>query len=227
MRCAPYTIGMSAQLIPAINADSFEELTRRVRMLEPLAEKYGITTVHIDVADGTFTENSIWHDAKDLVGFETPLELEMHLMLTDMDTRIEEWLFRPVSRIIFHVEAAHDPAFVIQKCREADTGVGIAVRPETSCELTKPYWQTVDCIQLLSVIPGRAGQAMDAGTPDKIRALRHACPSCIIVVDGGVSADNARGIIDAGANGLVAASAIFGSDDIEKAIEALTRKVQG
>lgn len=216
---------MSAKLIPAINVDSFEELERRVRLLEPVAARYGIDTVHIDVADGTFTENTIWHDAGDLVGFETPLIIEAHLMLADMDHRIEEWLFRPVSRIIFHLEASHDPVFVIQKCREAKKEAVVAIRPETSWEALEPYWNTTNAIQLLSVIPGRAGQAMQTDAVDKIRALRGACPSCIIEVDGGAGVANVRALKDAGANWIVAASAVFDAPDIEKALAELTRSI--
>ncbi|MBI1957307.1 MAG: hypothetical protein HYS44_02520 [Candidatus Niyogibacteria bacterium] len=212
-------------LIPAINAETFEEVVRRIRMLEPLAEKFGFNTVHLDVADGTFTENTIWHDARELVGFETPLAIEAHLMLAEIDMRLEGWLFDPMTRIIFHKEAAHDPSFVIQKCRDAKIGVGIAVRPETDWKVTKPYWSAVDCVQLLSVIPGRAGQAIQEGTTDKLRALRAACPSCTIEVDGGVSARNAKELKDAGADWLVAASAIFDAPDVEGAIANLTQAV--
>ncbi|MBI2039197.1 MAG: hypothetical protein HYT22_02895 [Candidatus Niyogibacteria bacterium] len=212
-------------LIPAINAETFEEVARRIRMLESLAGKFGFDTVHLDVADGTFTENTIWHDARELVGFETPLKIEAHLMLAEIDMRLEGWLFDPIARIIFHVEAAHDPAFVIQQCRDAKKSAGVAIRPETAWEATQPYWQTADCIQLLSVVPGRAGQAMHEGALGKLRALRAACPSCTIEIDGGVTAENAPALKEAGADWLVAASAIFDAPDIGEALARLMRSI--
>ncbi|MCH7883436.1 hypothetical protein IIA95_03410 [Patescibacteria group bacterium] len=216
---------MPAQLIPAINVDSFEEVIERVRLIEPLAEKFGIEYLHLDVADGTFTPNTIWHEATDLVGFKTSLAIEVHLMITDIDRRIEKWLFDPIKRIIFHLEAGRDPDLVIEKCRDAKKEVGLAIRPETAWEKTKPFWDKVDFVQSLSVSPGRAGQRAHINAVDKVRTLRHACPSCIIEVDGGVNADNAGELVKAGANLVVAASAIFGSEDIEQAILNLKSKI--
>ena len=212
---------MRATLIPAINVDSFDEVTRRIRAIEPLATRYAIDSVHLDVADGTFTNNTIWHNARDLVGFQTPLKIEVHLMLADMDNRIDEWLFHPVGRIIFHAEACLNPALVIQKCRDAKIGVGVSIQPEISWDTTRPFWEMIDVVQLLSVIPGHAGQAMHPDALEKIRALRSACPSCTIEADGGVTAENIRQFAGAGANEIVAASAIFGRDNIEEAIKEL------
>lgn len=216
---------MPAQLIPAINVDSFEEVIEKVRLIEPLANKFGIKYIHLDVADGTFTPNTIWNEATDLVGFETSLAIEVHLMITDIDRRIEKWLFDPIKRIIFHLEASHDPDLVIQKCRSAQKEVGLAIRPETVWEKTEPFWDKVDFVQSLGVSPGRAGQRAHTDAVDKVRALRHACPSCIIEVDGGVTSKNAGELVKAGANLVVAASAIFSQDNIEKAILDLKNKI--
>ena len=212
---------MKVKLIPAINVDSFDELTRRIRSIEPFVGRYGMDSVHLDVADGTFTDNTLWHNARDLVGFETPFAIEAHLMLADMDNRIDEWLFHPVRRIIFHVEACRDSALIIKKCRDAGISPGISIRPDTPWDKTRPFLEIVDVIQLLSVVPGRAGQAMYPDTLEKIRALRRECPSCTIEVDGGVSVANIRQVTDAGANEIVAASAIFGNNKIEEAIKEL------
>ncbi len=209
------------EFIPAINSDNFEEIERRVRSLEPFMRKFGIKYVHIDVADGTFTKNSIWHDPKDLVGFKTIFDLELHLMISDIDRRIDDWLFEPVCRIIFHIEAGHDPKLIIQKCIGAGIEAGIAIKPETSWLETKPYWDAVNLIQILGVNPGLAGQKMQPEITDKIRALRQACPECIIEVDGGVGVDNAGELVEAGANIIVAASSIFGSTDPKEAIKNL------
>lgn len=215
-----------AELIPAINADDFEEVKRRVRLVEPFSQKFGIKYIHIDVADGTFTKNTIWHDPKDLVGFETIFDLEVHLMIADIDRRIDDWLFEPARRVIFHLEAARDPELAIQKCVAQGKEVGLALNPETSWIKTRPYWDMINLIQILGVTPGLAGQKMQSEIADKIRALRRACAECIIEVDGGVTAENAKGLVDAGANYIVAASAIFGAFDIKEAISNLKSKIQ-
>lgn len=210
------------EIIPAINVDSLEKLEKRVRLVEPYTK-----WVQIDVADGTFTKNTIWHNAVDLLNLKTSLKIEVHLMIADMDKRIGEWLLPNTSRIIFHLEAAHDPDFVINKCRENLKEVGIAIAPDTPWMQTKPYWQKVDLIQILGVNPGLPGQKMqEENVIDKIIHLRTNCPSCIIEVDGGVNEENAARLAKAGANILVAASAIFDAPDIKKAIENLNQQTK-
>lgn len=204
------------EITPAINVETFEELKKQIQAVEPYTK-----WVHIDVADGTFTPNSIWHSAPDLNTLETPLNIEVHLMISDIDKRFADWLLPNVKRLIIHLEAAHDPFFVVQKIKEAGKEAGIAILPETDWKEARPFWNRVDSILLLAVSPGFAGQKIHPNTVDKISELHTACPSCIIGVDGGVNINNAKDLTEAGANRLVAASAIFGKDDIKKAIENL------
>lgn len=209
------------EIIPAINVDSFEEIEKRARLVEPYAK-----WIQIDVADGTFAKNTLWHNAKDLFALKTSLKIEVHLMLADIDRRIDEWLIAPVKRIVFHLETSKDPDFVIQKCRENSKEVGIAITPDTPWMRTKPYWQKTDLIQILGVNPGLAGQKIqEENVIDKIIHLRQVCSSCIIEVDGGVNEDNAARLIKAGANILVAASAIFDAPDIGQAIKNLNQRI--
>lgn len=217
---------MKTKLIPAINADGFEEIAQKIKTLEPLAQEFGLGWVHVDVADGTFTKNTIWHEPKDLVGFDTIFDLELHLMIADIDRRIDEWLFGPVKRVIFHIEAGHDPKLVIQKCVSSGIEVGLAVSPETSWIKTKPYWDTLNLVQILGVMPGKAGQKMGEDIVDKVKGLRGACPECIIEIDGGVTLENAKELAEAGADYIVAASAIFGAKDLKKAILDLQKAIK-
>lgn len=211
----------TVEIIPAINVDTFDEVEQRVRLMEPYSK-----WVHLDVADGTFTKNTIWHDARDLMGLQTPLKIEAHLMIRDIDMRIAEWLQAPVDRIIFHLEAGHDPVFVIELCRKANKQVGIAIVPDTSWIQLQPYWDNVDLVQVLGVHPGLAGQAIQPETYEKIAHLRASCPSCTIEVDGGMQVGTARRAALKGANIIVAASAIFRSVDVGKAIEKLRKSVE-
>src|SRR3990167_10227179 len=130
------------EIIPAINAESFEEVKKKIKLVEPY-----VKWVHLDVADGTFTPNSIWHDPRDLLALETPLFLEVHLMVVDMDIRWRDWVLPKVSRVIFHAEAAHDPELVVGKIHEAGKEVGVAINPATE-------WQRVD---RKSVVQGKRG----------------------------------------------------------------------
>ncbi len=207
---------METEIIPVINTDSFEEVKRKIGLVEPYAK-----WVQLDIADGTFTKNTTWHNAEDLLSLKTSLNIEVHLMINDIEERVENWLIAPVKRIIFHLEAAKDPDFVIEKCRKAGKEVGIAINPDTAWTKLMPYFKKADLFQVLGVYPGLAGQKFLEDNLDKIIHLRKEYPKGIIEVDGGMDKETAKKVIDAGADIIVAATAIFDSDDIKKAIEEL------
>ena len=207
---------MEIEIIPAINVVSFEELQKRVRQVEPY-----VKWVHLDVADGTFTKNSIWHNPEDILKLRTPLFIELHLMITSIDERMQEWLKPNVTRAIFHVEAAKDPSAIIDICHRAGKEVGIAFLPETEPELVFPFARKADMVQVLAVTPGEAGQKFQDHTLQKILALRNYCPTCPLEVDGGVTQELAPQLIKSGATILVAATVIFGSSNIQQAIDTL------
>ena len=204
------------EVIPAINAKSFAEVMEKIKLVEP-----HVKSVHIDVADGTFTPNTLWHNPQDFLGFETLLFIEMHLMIADTDMRFADWILPPVSRIIFHAEAAHDPHFVIEKIRGGNKEVGVAIRPETDWQVLEPFCGKADLVQTLAVPPGYAGQEFRPETIEKVANIRKDHPNCIIEVDGGVNLETGKKSAEAGANILVAANYIFSAPDIAIAIDSL------
>ena len=204
------------EIIPAINAANFEEVKNKIKLVEPY-----VRWVHLDVADGTFTPNTIWHNPIDLLTMETPLAIEVHLMISDMDTRWPDWILQNVRRIIFHLEAAHDPNFVLEKIKAAGKEVGVAAEPATDWKKLEPFCTKADLVQILAVPPGIAGQGFIFQTLDKIKHIRRAHPQGIIEVDGGVNLETGKNAAAAGANILVSANYIFSSDNIKKAIEDL------
>lgn len=216
-----------ALLIPAINAETFEEIQERINLLEAyfVSASLPFEWVHIDVADGTFTPNALWHKASDLLMLQTHFKIEVHLMIADIDARIDEWLLPSVNRVVFHKEAGHDPFFVVDRIKNAGKETGLAILPETLWRDTQPFWDKTDLIQILGVSPGRAGQEMHKETVDKIRGLHEACPQCIIEIDGGVNTSNARECVKAGASLLVSASSVFGKKDIKIAFQELKNEI--
>ncbi len=216
------------EIIPAINTDNFEEIRRKIKLVEPYFPPPG-GWVQLDVADGTFTKNTIWHNPKDLIGFETTLNIEVHLMINDIERCVDDWLIPEVKRIIFHLETSKDPDLVIKKIRDAGKEAGIAKGPDTSWTQLAHFRGKVNFFQILAVYPGLAGQELLEKTYEHIRQLRKFCELCIIEVDGGVNKENAKKLIEAGADILVAASAIFsakGGGDIKKNIEELKNAVK-
>lgn len=204
------------EVIPAINAESFEEVKHKIKLVESY-----VRWAHLDIADGTFTPNTLWHNASDLLTLETPLLIEVHLMITDMDTRWQDWILPKVDRIIFHVEAAHDPIFVLDKIKESKKEVGVAIKPETDWEKLKPFLGAVDLVQTLGVNPGKAGQEFRPEIIDKIKHIRKSHPKTIIEADGGINLETGKQCVHAGANILVSANYIFNALGIKKAIEEL------
>lgn len=220
------------QIIPAINADSFEEIKEKILQIESVAEQAGIEWVQVDVADGTFAKNTLWHNPKDLEDLQTKLKLEFHLMVSEPEKRISDWLGmgsafgngdHGLRRIIFHLAASKDPDFVISRCLDYGKEAGIAIGPDESLVKAIAYKDRVKFFQILSVHPGLPGQEMLPDTFDRIKELRQACPDCDIEVDGGVNLENASHLISSGANILAAASAVFKGDVAENIAELRLR----
>lgn len=205
-------------VIPSINAETFEEVQARIAAVEPY-----VSWCHLDVTDGIFSTHPTWRDPADLAKLETRLGVEAHLMIRDPDTAVERWLMSPVRRVIVHLEAARDPAAIIEKCRDAGREIGFAINPLTSWTVMQPWFGRVDLFLPLGVPPGASGQKPDWDVIlGKIRSIREACPSCKIEADGGVDPETASRARDAGANILVAGSAIFDAPEgITSAIRRL------
>jgi len=209
-------------LIPAINADTFEEVQRKIKLIEPY-----FSLAHLDVAYGTFTRNTLWHNLAEFALIETELNLEIHLMIDKVEKKIDHWLNPSVKRIIFHIGGTRDAGFVIDRCHKNKTEAGIAIGPDESVAQALAYKSKVDFFQILAVKPGLPGQKISENTFERIREVRKFCPSCIIEVDGGMNKETIPRTIEAGADRIVAASAIFNSGkDIKEAIDELKNVIR-
>lgn len=209
-----------AKIIPAINSEAWEEVARKLRLVESFTD-----WVHIDIADGTFTQNTLWHNPLDFVGFNTKLNIELHLMTEDPEERFATWLFPSIKRIIVQQETTHDFDFIAEICHHHKREAGISILTETSWAVLKPFLHTADMIQFLAVKPGFAGQKFDEHNYYKIKKIRALNPHIPIEVDGGVKVGIAKQCAATGATHLVAASAVFGAADVGKAIEELKNDV--
>lgn len=204
-------------IIPAVNAQTFEEVQNKIKLIEPY-----VSWVHLDVADGSFTKNTLWHNLLEFSILETELNIELHFMMNRIEERIDHWLNNSVKKIIFHIDGSKDPGFVIERCHKNKTEVGIAISPDESIAKAMVFKGKVDFFQILGVQPGLPGQKIDENTFERIKEVRKFCPSCIIEVDGGMNKETIPKAISAGANIIVSASAIFDSGkNIKEAIEEL------
>ncbi|MBU1160099.1 hypothetical protein KKD04_02880 [Patescibacteria group bacterium] len=202
------------QIIPAINEKDFSDIKEKIKLIEPYFD-----WAQLDVADGTFTNNTIWHNPQDLTSLKTSLNIEVHLMINDIENRVEDWFLPQIKRIIFHIETAKDPDLVIEKIKKVGKEPGMAVGPDGKWTDLAHFKNKVNFFQILGVRPGLPGQQIDENTYENIKQLKKFCEYCIIEVDGGVNVDNAKKLVEAGADILCAASAIFNGnikDNIEK-----------
>ena len=208
-----------AEIIPSINASTFEQVRERIAKVEPY-----VSWCHLDVTDGVFSSHPTWHESRDLSQLQTKLSCEAHLMIERPEEAIDQWLVEPIRRVIVHLEAAKDPELIFQKCREAGREMGLAINPETPWTAFEPWFGKADLFLPLGVPPGASGQKPDWDLIlGKIARIRQACPGCIIEADGGIDKETASRARDAGANLLVAGSAIFGAGDIGRAIADLSQ----
>lgn len=217
------------EIIPSINVRTFEEVEERIKKVEPY-----VKWVHLDITDGIFSKHLTWHDPRDLLELNqylsrsdldnqglTLIKVEVHLMVQEPEKILNQWLVKPIKRVIVHLEAAKDLDLIIQKCREAGIEIGLALKPETFWGKLRPWFEKVDMITALEVNPGPSAQPMAEDALDKIAHIRKSCPQCIIEADGGINPETAKKAVQAGANLLVTGNYIFGSADIKQAIETL------
>jgi ribulose-phosphate 3-epimerase len=143
----------------------------------------------------------------------TTLPLEVHLMVEQPERFVDAFLAKGADSLIAHLEVVPDPRPFVRRLHDLGKKVGLAVRPDTPVEALEPYLGDIDLALCMTVHPGFSGQAFLPESPARIRRLRELIdglnPKCDLEVDGGIAADTGRASARAGANVLVAATAVF------------------
>lgn len=200
-------------LAPSILAANFADMSSEFRILE----KGGVKWLHVDVMDGIFVPNiSLGLTVVSSIRKATDLFFDVHLMIVDPIRYIDEFAKAGADLISFHLEATEDADAVIDKIRAAGKKVGIVIKPKTPTKALLPYVEKVDDIMLMSVEPGFGGQSYIPESTERIAEVKAMTmeknPECMIEVDGGVTFANIAEITGAGANILVAGSAVYKGD---------------
>ena len=172
--------------------------------------------------DGHFVPN-LSFGAPVIKWIKTELPLDIHLMVSNPADRVSEFLDLHVAHITFHAEVTttQERQALIKSIRDGGATVGIALNPATPLSAVADVLPEVDLLLVMSVQPGFGGQEFMLDVLSKVEEARSEYPNLMIQVDGGIDANTAPKCIAAGANNLVAGSAIFGSTDRATAISSL------
>ena len=198
------------KLAPSILAADFARLGEQVAE----AEKAGADRIHVDVMDGHFVPNiSIGPVVVQSLRPVTRLHLETHLMISDPDLYLEEFAETGSDSLLVHWEGNNNLHRTVQRVKALGKRVGIVINPATPASVLEEILQDVDQVLVMTVNPGFGGQDFIPTTLAKIRRVRQMIeqikPGCDLEVDGGIDATTAPLVVDAGANVLVAGSAVF------------------
>jgi ribulose-phosphate 3-epimerase len=201
-------------LAPSLLSADFARIAEQISSVERGGAQY----LHLDVMDGRFVPNITWGpkiigDLRKL----SPLVFDAHLMIVEPERYADDFRAAGCDRITFHLEATPHAQRLLAHIRASGAHPGLAIDPQTPVSLLQDVIEDCDTVLVMSVNPGFGGQSFIARTFEKVREARELVdrrnPRCLIEVDGGVGPENARDLVEAGADVLVMGSAVFGAPD--------------
>ena len=206
-------------LSPSILAANFNRLGEQIQCVRDC----GAQALHFDVMDGMFVPSiSFGMPVLASIRKETDMFLDVHLMVREPIRYITEFRESGADLITIHYEACSNVMQTVKAVRDSDAKVGLSIRPETPVSVLRPFLDKVDLILIMSVNPGFGGQKFMEGTYDKLRELRALMAEILgrsygegvprVEVDGGIYLENVACVIEAGADTIVAGSAVFHGD---------------
>lgn len=208
------------KIAPSLLSADFSDLKNELKTID------NADFVHLDVMDGQFVPNmSFGAPVIKCIRKCSELVFDVHLMIKNPLKYIDDFAKAGADIITFHVECDDDVTETIAKIKENNVKCGIVLSPDTEAEAVLPYLDSVDMILLMSVYPGFGGQKYIERITDKIRKVREYIGerNIDLEIDGGITQENVKTAIDAGANVIVAGTSVFGMPDRKAAIEDLRK----
>ena len=216
---------MAHLLAPSLLAADFANLQRDVELVNASAAHW----FHLDVMDGVFVPNiSFGMPVMEAIARHAQKPLDVHLMIVDPDRYIDTFAKLGADVLTVHAEACTHLHRTLGAIRAAGMKAGVALNPHTPVEGLRDVAHELDLVCLMSVNPGFGGQSFIERTYAKTRALRamleeEGASDVLIEIDGGVGNGNAKALVEAGANVLVAGSSVFRAEDPMEAARQLAK----
>ncbi len=205
---------------PSILTADFARLAEECKSLQ----KCGADWIHCDVMDGAFVPNlTFGMPVVQSLRKCVVLPLDVHLMINQPQRYVEQFAKAGADIITFHVEATDDVAGTIQLIKKCGKKVGLSIKPNTPVQALLPFRGMMDMILIMSVEPGFGGQSFVDSSLEKIKLARQLFPDVLIQVDGGINQHNSSQVVNAGADVIVAGSAVFNASDRREAINNLRK----
>jgi ribulose-phosphate 3-epimerase len=213
---------MNPQIAPSILAADFANLQKEVEMLNASAADY----IHVDIMDGVFVPNiSFGIPVTEAIHRHATKPLDVHLMIVNPELYLDAFVKAGASIVTVHVEACTHLHRTLQEIKRLGASAGVAINPHTPIELLTEVLEEVDLVCVMSVNPGFGGQKFIEHSYSKVANLKDLIlrkgAKTQIEVDGGVSEQNAKRLVEAGADILVAGSFVFKAADPIAAIASL------
>ncbi len=217
-----YFCSMTPIIAPSILAADFANLQNEVTMINESEADW----IHIDIMDGVFVPNiSMGLPVVEAINRHARKPLDVHLMIVNPERYVEAFFKAGAKVISVHIEACPHLHRNIQQIKALNIKAGVAVNPHTTIDLLKDIIADVDLVCVMSVNPGFGGQKFIENTYQKVKELRQMInqrqSSALIEIDGGVNEKNAKPLIDAGANVLVAGNFVFSAPQPNEVISKL------
>ena len=209
------------QIAPSMLAADFLHLEKDVEMVNNYADLF-----HLDIMDGVFVPNlSYGFPVVEAIASMAKKPLDVHLMIVNPENYVKRFAQVGAGMISFHLNATENPDAVLASIRESGAKAGLVINPDIPVESLFPHLKNCDYILLMSVFAGFGGQKFIEDTYQRVRTLKAEIDrqglEVPIEVDGGVSASNAAALVAAGAEILVAGSAVFKAESPGEVIEAM------